>query len=216
MERTITVKGIGKASVKPDLTVVNVTLDALKEDSASAMDLAEKKLKALKTALGKVGIPDDDIKTTDFNVSVETKSERDKNGNYSQVFVGIRCHHALRVTFDFDMARLGAALSALADCDAEPEYEVHFTVKDKTAVSAELLQNAAKDAKTRADILAKASGVSLGKLLHIDYSWGELNVVSPTRLMACDLAVKSNARAMSINPDDINVSDTVAFTYEII
>lgn len=215
-KRTITVKGVGKASVKPDLTVVTVTLDALKADSAASMELAENQSTALKAALGKCGIAISEIKTTDFNVSVVNKSERDQYGNYTPVFVGIRCRHALRVAFDFDMARLGSVLSALATCDAEPEYEVRFTVKDKTAVSAALLENAAGDAKARAEILARASGVKLGKLLNIDYNFRELDANSPTRFAACELsAMDGAARSMNITPDDVNVSDTVAFTWEI-
>lgn len=215
MERTITVKGVGKASVKPDLTVVDITLDALKENSTAAMDLAEKQAAALKAALGKIDIAENDIKTTDFNVSVVTKSERDKLGNYTSVFVGIRCRHALRIAFDFDMKRLGAVLSALASCDAEPEYTVRFTVKDKNAVSAKLLENAAVDAKTRAELLTRASNVKLGILLRIDYNWGELDLHSPTRFAACEMYSVAEDRGMEITPDDINVSDTVAFTWEI-
>ena len=47
-----------------------------------------------------------------------------------------------------------------------------------TSISEELLINATENAKTKAEILCKASGNTLGQLLNIDYNWGELNVFS--------------------------------------
>ena len=62
-------------------------------------------------------------------------------------------------------------------------------------------------------------GNTLGQLLNIDYNWGELNVFSRTSYDIEDciqpLMAMSKCAAPEIEPDDINVSDTVAFTWEI-
>ena len=55
--------------------------------------------------------------------------------------------------------------------------------------------------------------------LNIDYNWGELNVYSRTSYEVEDciqpLMAMSKGSAPEIEPDDIDVSDTVAFTWEI-
>ena len=112
------------------------------------------------------------------------------------------------------MKRLGETLSAISSCGAMPELQIAFSVKDKNAVSAELLENAIVNAKEKAEILAKAAGVQLGSIQSIDYSWGELRLLSKTRyndMMLCE----ASAAPMEIEPDDIDVSDTVTIVWAI-
>jgi hypothetical protein len=56
-------------------------------------------------------------------------------------------------------------------------------------------------------------------LLNIDYNWGELNVFSRTSYDVEDciqpLMAMSKCAAPEIEPVDIDVTDTVAFTWEI-
>lgn len=55
--------------------------------------------------------------------------------------------------------------------------------------------------------------------ISIDYNWGELNIVSRTSYEMEDalmpLAAMKKCCSPEIEPDDIDVSDTVAFTWEI-
>ena len=92
-------------------------------------------------------------------------------------------------------------------------------VRNPSAVSEKLLISATENARAKAEILCKASGSTLGQLLNIDYNWGELNVYSRTSYEVEDciqpLMAMSKCSAPEIEPDDIEVSDTVAFTWEI-
>ena len=180
MNRTITIKDIGKLSLKPDLTVVYLTLKTVRAGYDKAMDKAAKHLEQLRSAIAEIGFTKYDLKTTSFDVGTEYENERDKNGNYKQIFVGYRVTLGLKLEFDFDSQRPSKVLGAIAVCIAEPELNVQFTVKDKEAVDAALLDSACANAKAKAEILTKASGVTLGELVSIDYNWGELHLYSPT------------------------------------
>lgn len=95
---------------------------------------------------------------------------------------------------------------------------MRFTVKDKDAVSTALLESACVNAKAKAEILARASGVTLGSLVSIDYSWGELHLYSPTRYEMeerCMPMPCATTHDFEIEPDDIDVSDSVTFVWEI-
>lgn len=207
MTRTITIKGVGK-----------LTLNATDKNYDKTMDTAAKHLEQLRGALVGIGFTKDDLKTTNFNVNTEYESERDKNGNYKRIFIGYSVTHQLKLEFDFDSQRLSRTLGAIAGCIAEPELNVQFTVKDKKSVNAALLENACVNAKAKAGILAKASGVTLGDLISIDYNWGELHLFSQTQYdMEDDCMRMASAvpTSIEIEPDDIDISDSVTFVWEI-
>ena len=53
--RNIVVKGVGKASKRPDLIVINLDLDSFSKSYEKAMSIASKKLEELYTSLGGIG-----------------------------------------------------------------------------------------------------------------------------------------------------------------
>lgn len=215
MDKTITVRGVGKVSVKPDTAALTLVLSSIDERYDAAMILAEKQLDELRGSFGNAGFEKGEIKTVDFRVTTEKKNVPDMKGNYTSVFLGYRCVHTLRLTFDLDPVKLGNAISAATSCAASPEISIAFTVRDKYEVSSEILARAAKSAHDKASVLAEASGVKLGDLIRIDYDFAGLNMQSPTRFLACNADSGVSARSMDIEPDDINVSDSVSFTWAI-
>lgn len=218
MPRTITVKGMGRVTTTPDYVVISMSLEAHEQDYEATMELAAKKIEQLNTSLEEIGFEKKSVKTTNFNVRTDYEREKDRNGNYKSVFNGYICSHRLKVEFDFDTKRLAQTLYAISRCLAQPELSISFTVKDPSAVNKELLKSATINAKEKAQILCEASGVELGQLLTIDYNWGELNIVSHTDYMLeekCMAMPVGGLADMDIEPDDIDVSDTATFVWEI-
>jgi len=219
MGRTITVKGIGKASAKPDYVVIGMDLSSQDMDYDKALALASENITHLTDAIVSCGFEKDAVKTTNFNVRTDYNSVKDKNGNYKREFNGYVISHSLKVEFDFDSKKLSQALSAIAGCLAHPELSIRFTVKDSSAVSEEMLRSATENARRKAEILCDASGMKLGELKAIDYNWGELDIYSSTRYEVEDRClgapmVMADA-AIDFEPDDIEVGDTVTFVWEI-
>lgn len=218
MSKTITVKGIGKVSAVPDYVVITMSLEAHENDYEETLELAAKKIEYLNASLVEIGFEKKAVKTTSFNVRTDYERVKDRNGNYKSVFNGYVCSHRLKVEFDFDTKRLAQTLYAISKCLAQPELSIVFTVKDASAVNKELLRSATINAKEKAQILCDASGVELGDLLSIDYNWGELNIVSHTEYMLeekCMAMPVGGLADIDIEPDDIDVSDTATFVWEI-
>ena len=218
--KTITVKGIGKASAQPDWIVLSLSLDTMDPDYAAAMQTAANKIDQLNAALENIGFEAESVKTTNFDVYTDYSNQKDRHGDYHRVFNGYRVHHQLKISFAFDTQVLATALSTVSACMAQPELSVRFTVKDTAAINQQLLQSAATNAKAKAEILCAAAGASLGELVNIHYSWGELNVYSRTQYdMAedCDCVVAGGIapKGLDIHPEDIDVSDTVTFVWQI-
>ena len=82
-----------------------------------------------------------------------------------------------------------------------------------------MLERAAADAKTKAEVLCRAANVELGPLLSIDYDWGEIDIMPPTSgRMAMPTAPGATPLAShipEIEPDDLQWRDTARFVWEI-
>ena len=214
--RTITVKGIGAVSVKPDLIVLRLSMETAEYEYDAAMKAAAEKIDFLNKALEAAGFEKKSAKTADFRVRADYDRRNDGKGNYTSVFMGYKCRHELKIEFDFDTKRLAKALSEISKCIAKPEISIDFTVKDSSAVSGELLKAAVKNAREKAEILCAASGAKLGGLRSIDYNWGELHLYSATDYdVEGKCMMPGAADDMDIEPEEIKARDTATFAWEI-
>ena len=66
MKKTITVKGVGKASLKPDLIVISIYLESLDMEYRQTMIKAESSVRKLLDALESAGFSRNDVKTVSF------------------------------------------------------------------------------------------------------------------------------------------------------
>lgn len=220
MTRSISVKGIGKVSAKPNFAVLSLKLEGKDKDYDKAMEVSATQLSQLNESLVSIGFETNAVKTTNFSVHADYDQLRDEKGNYQRIFRGFLCSHQLKLSFDFEAKRLAQTLAAVSKCLANPELSVAFTVKDPAAINEALLREAAMNARKKAELLCDASGEKLGKLLTIDYNWAEINIYSDTHYeMAYYDCLRSETpmmgKSIDIEPNDIDVSDTATFVWEI-
>ena len=217
MSRTIAVKGIGSLRVKPDYVVVGLELETKDEVYERAMSLSSDLIGELTEALAEIGFAKEDLKTTSFHVRAAYRSEQNETGNYVQVFDGYVCHSGLRISFDLDMQKLGETIGAIGGCRGKPEMNISFTVKEPEAVNSRLLRASADNAKGKAELLCEASGVCLGELQRIEYNWSEMAPFSRTAVSADRIAMPmmKNAFRAEMTPEEIELSDSAAFIWEI-
>ncbi len=214
--RTICVKGTGKLSVRPDTIVITMILKTKDMNYDVSMQKASEMLEALQNALKGIGFSEKDLKTTAFDVRCEHESVRDQNNNYKSVFTGYACVHNLKIEFPFDTEKLSKTLSAIASCIADPELNVRFKVGNEEKLKKDLLKSATKDAKAKASVLCSASSVKLGKLLNVQYNWSEPNAYSNTNYAMDGRCLKLAGSAnMSVEPENVELSDNVSFIWEI-
>ena len=218
MTRTMKVTGTGKLSVKPDTTVLMITAEATCPDYEMAVSRSAAETKLLKMVMKKAGLNPDDLKTTSFSIDTEYESYRDNRDNYRKRFVGYQYEHYTKISFPNDNQQLGRVLAELAESGLDVTFTIRHTVKDVDAVKDALLAKAVENSKNRAEILAKAAGVRLGNIETIDYSWGEMNIYTNTvdRMVLADAVYEgASSYNIDIDPDDIDVQDTVTIVWEI-
>ena len=219
--RTIRVTGKGQIRLKPDMTRITITLEGTYPEYSEALRHSSKETEAVKDLLTMHDFERSDLKTLDFSVDTEFESYKE-HGTYKQRFVGYKYHHLMKIEFDSDNIRLGRILYALANSQLKPEFRISYTVKDQEAAKNKLLGKAVSDAMEKADTLAGAAGVALKDIQGIDYSWGQINFeVQPmNRMLMVEECISSpmagsGSYDIDIEPDDIEVSDTVTLLWEI-
>lgn len=220
MERTIKVTGRGKASVRPDTIELGIFLNKVYPEYRQAMEASAEHTGALKAAAERAGFGPEELKTTGFSVNMNYEGICDEKGNWQNRFSGYRCEHSFVIRFPLDNEKLGRLLSELMECGADAEISIRHTVKDPEPARQELLKKAVSDSRLKAEALAEAAGVTLGKIINVDYSWGEMEIFNRTvDRMAMGNAKMSAAEEsfdMDIEADDIRLQDTVTVIWEII
>ena len=217
MSRTIAVKGVGSLRVKPDYVVIGLELETKDEVYERAMALSSEQIEELALALEKAGFKKEDLKTTSFQVRADYRGEQNEKGVYVQIFDGYVCRSGMKLSFDLDMARLGETMSAIGSCRAKPELNISFTVREPEAVNSRLLKAAADNARGKAELLCAASGVTLGQLQRIEYDWSDVRAFSRTAVSAdrAAMPMMKNAFRADMTPEEIELSDSAAFIWEI-
>ena len=219
MERIIKVTGKGKLAVRPDTIQLNIRAEGVLKDYAEAVNKSAEHTASIRKAIESAGLDPKDLKTVNFAVDSKYEGYTDRNNNWKQRFVGYEYQHALYIKFENDNSLLGRVLTELTKCSLPVEFSIGHTVKDPEAVKTELLAKAVEDSRKKAEVLAAAAGLKLGRIVTIDYSWDELEIYAqPMKRMAASGAgamLEEDCCDIDIEADDINVQDTVTIVWEI-
>ena len=219
MERTIRVTGKGKLSVKPDTIRLRINMEGIYPEYDETLQKSSEAVELLKDLVEKQGYKRKELKTLYFNIDTEYESYQDRDKSWKRRFQGYKYVHRMKIEFPADNQRLGRMIYALAHCPVSPEFSIEYTVADPEASKNELLGEAIKDSMAKANVLATAANVKLGNIVNIDYSWGEVDFVSKPleelSLRCCEDACEPASYNMDIEPDDIDMADTVTVVWNI-
>ena len=213
-ERTIRITGTGKKKYQPDQIVVSINYDETFPTYEEAMQAGVTYTGIVKKKAASAGVDESSVKTSSFNVSRRTTSVKDQYGNYHDKFMGYEATIYFRIRIPVDNRLLSKLLYEFRDHQGDIRFS--YTLSDREKANEEVLQIAVENATKKANALAKASGVTLGKILNIDYSFGRVDV-SFTERKYCFSApnVCGSAPEIDIDPEDLEVEDTVTIIWEI-
>lgn len=216
MDRTLGVKGIGRLAVKPDLIQLLLTLKGHHESYGQALEESSKARNRLKEAFSETGFADQDLKTSYFSIDTKYEGFSDGAGNYQQKFVGFEYEHRLILEFEADNRRLGQILTNLLNSGVPALFNLVYTVKDPESIKIQLLERAVLDARTKAEALARAAGVQMGRLLRIIHAKRDPDF--RTELMRGAPGLEKTVYAdinAGIEPEDIRLEGSVTLIWEI-
>jgi uncharacterized protein YggE len=197
----IQVTGTGDVHVTPDLAVTNIGIEVTSATLSEATDEANTKMAAVIDKIKGLGVADKDIQTTSYNVNPLT--DQSGSNNSTPKITGYRVSNQVSVTVR-KIGDLGKILDAATSAGANNIYGVNFGVADPTSFQQQARAAAVKDAQDKANQLAQAGGLTLGKIVSID----ETQESQPIPRSAAPLAF-SAAGSVPIQTGELEISVSV-------
>lgn len=205
---TVSVSGHGQVNVPPDTASVTIGVDIIKPTLSEAQSEAASQASALIEALKGAGIAPEDIQTSYFSVNLL----RDYSENADPtVITGFEVMNQLQVTVR-NTDTLGDLLDTAVNAGANSIYGVTFYVDDQTAAASEARVKAVEDARTKAEELASAAGMTLGPVVAI--AEGTVPIVSPMYARGGG-GMAMDAAATPMEAGSTTVAVDVQVTYEL-
>lgn len=161
--RTITVKGVGSVSAKPDYITLSLVIESTDKEYDIALQKATKRIHLLQKVAKQNNFEDGSLKTTGFHVTTEYENVKVSNGNYRREFAGYRCTYQLKLSFEFDSLRLAMILSSISASGAKPELSIAFTVKEASKVSRNTLGKCVSECKGKSGCALSLLGCKTGR-----------------------------------------------------
>jgi hypothetical protein len=204
---TVTAGGTGKVLAPPDEAELYFGASALESDAKVALDTASTAADRIISAVKGAGVKAEDVQTS--NVSVFPEYSYGDEGKAPEV-TAYRANVQVRVKVR-DIEKIGAIIGAASDAGATDIGGPSFMLSDDSDLRNKAVEDAIADARTRAEVMAKAAGKTLGEIISVS----ETGVSIPPILYERAAAAYDTAEAVPIEPGQLEISAGVTVVFEL-
>jgi uncharacterized protein YggE len=197
----------GEATIKraPDQAWVGIASETRAGAPAEAQRTAAEAMKSVQSALAKVGLTADAIRTTGYSLQPDMEYV---NGRGRVKGYVVRNQIEVRVD---DLQKLGAVIDAAGGSGATSMSGLRFDLKDRAAAEREALTLAVRDAMARARALASGAQITLGDILRIEDA-GEVRQPMPYMTMRVESAAPAQT---PVSPGEMEIHSQVTVSVRI-
>ena len=205
---TITVTGTADSQERPQVAKFTAGATAASINKQEAIDRVNQQVQQTIDRVKEFGVAQEDIKTQNLSVYQEQESffengaQRTRPGQW-------RVDNTIEITLR-DITRASDLVTVLNQGELTNVYGPNFMLDDTSQADNELLKQAVDDARAKADLLAKASGRRVAKVLSITEG-GANNPVYPMMERAMGLG----GGGTPIEPGTQQVSQSVTVVFEV-
>lgn len=206
---TFDVSGVGKSSIAPDEAVIDLGIRKQGKTVKEAQKLGNEALNNLVEAVGKLGVEKKDIKTVNYSVSPEYDPT-----NYRKV-TGFVVYANIEVKIgESNFEKLEQVMDSAGELGLEQVGSLRFQLSESVAKKAKegARALAVKEAKEKADSLAKLAGVNLGRIVNVSET--ETGVQMPVFGRSIKSDINMVAQSTEVNPGTSDVSVSVTLSFE--
>ncbi|MCG8346849.1 MAG: SIMPL domain-containing protein [Chloroflexales bacterium] len=169
--RQVTVIGDGEVRGKPDTAHVQIGVETNAATTQEALDQNNAQVAAIIAKLTELGISEDDIQTTNFNIYAAYDNE-------GRQVTGYNVSNTVAVTIR-DLEQTGTLLDQVIREGANRIYGISFSVDDPSTLLEQARGEAMDNARAKAEQLAQGSRASLGQVLVITENIGSPPPIMP-------------------------------------
>ena len=160
----VVVSGEGKVNVIPDLAQVRSGVTTNAKNVKEAVESNSRIMAAIITALTESGIAQKDIQTAQFSIQpVYSSQDQHSESKLTAYRVSNQVIAKIR-----HIDKLGDVLERLAAAGATDVWNIDFMVSDPSKALDEAREAAIADARRKAEVFARAAGVTLGRVVTIE------------------------------------------------
>lgn len=210
-ESVIIVSGEALLETAPDQVRASLYLEQFANSYDEAVKILNKRTKSVADDLAKEGFKAEEIKTSSFNASPNYEYRDGK-----QIQRGFRASQHLTVVFGNDPERLTRIVKRLSTDENSPNLNISFELsKQKQAsLKQQLLQNAMKQARTTAEIIAATEGKQLDGFKEVRYGVANNNMQPYLRAEAMMMKA-DGADFAGFQAQDISLSEKVEVIWKV-
>lgn len=172
---TLSANGAGSVSVVPDIAIVSIGVMTRAATAREALDANNAEIRKVVDTIRAEGVAERDIGTSGFTVSpvYESRPPRASGNGLEEMprITGYQVSNTVRVTIR-DIAASGAVLDKVVSAGANQIDSIQFDISDREKPADEALADAIRDANRKAELMARAAGVRLVRILDINASSG--------------------------------------------
>lgn len=158
-QRTISVNGTGQVTLSPDVAYVYIGVHSQSANVSDALSQSNEKAQAVAGSLKELNVDAKDIQTSGFNISPQ--QQYNPQGELTGTVYNV--DNTVYVTVH-DLQILGRLLDVVVRSGANSINGINFDVLDKSSALSEARRLAAESARSQAQEMAQAAGVTLGDL----------------------------------------------------
>lgn len=206
--RTITVVGEGDVTAEPDQATIALGVQLYDESAQAAASELRSRMESVIEAIRALGVPERRIQTTNYSIFFERDYQTPLSGAQDGRPAGIyRVENNVRVVID-DVSSAAGIVEAAIEAGANQMYGISFSLAEPGALDAQAREAAMANARERAQTLADAEGLTVGRAVEISEVTGG---VAP---------YESQAMAMGrgggpVEPGSARYTARVQVTYEL-
>jgi hypothetical protein len=204
--RQVTVVGQGEATGTPDTAHVEIGVETSAPTTGEALQRNNDQVDAVITRLKDLGVAENDIQTSNFNMYAQYNDE-------GRQITGYNVSNTVSVTIR-NLDQTGSLLDEVVQVGANRIYGISFRVDDPTALMEQARNEAVANARQKAERLAQQSGASLGEVLVITENIGS----GPPRPMPAGrggMAQEQAAAEVPVQAGEQRFNTNVQVTYEL-
>lgn len=210
LQPRIVVTGEGEAAVAPDMAVLSLSVMREAKTAREALDANNAATAAVIEAIKQLGVANRDLQTAGLQIMPRYNFTNNPDGTQVADLVAYQVVNTLSVRVR-EIGKTGEILDKAVSLGVNQGGNISFTNDDPSATITEARRNAVAEAKAKAETLADAAGVSLGRILEIsDQSFGAQPM--PIEAKAFDRALAS---AVPIQAGENSYRVQVNMTFEL-
>ncbi|MBC5809687.1 MAG: SIMPL domain-containing protein, partial [Candidatus Eremiobacteraeota bacterium] len=177
-ESTMTVQGAGVVERSPDLARLSLSIVTNDDSAVVSSSRNNDVYNTLKSRLNGLGIADDAIRTSSYNVTFVPHPPRGLPPEQQQPRYGYITTRYLSVTVT-PIENLGKAIDAATAAGVTNVGNVSFDLKDRKTQYRAALAAAMADAKATADTVAAAGGFSIVRVRSVNVGYSGIPLQAP-------------------------------------